>query len=197
MRWCAGDDRLIMRGVGAWGPDKVGALLGVPADAVAQRYRELAGVDRPWSAAERETLSRHWIGKSAVQLAAMLDRTPEEVIAEAEALGLTTDDVGLRHLTRWSQEHHDILVRHYPTLGPTGVAEMVGRPPRAVASYAKKFGIRSRQPNIDWTPEQDAELLRLRFQEGLTYQACGKRMGRTTLSIKARLVILKKMGRSL
>lgn len=195
MRWCSGDDQLIRRSVPAWGAAAVAQMLGVPEEAVATRHRELAGGPRPWSTSEREALRRHWVGKSVVQLAALLNRTAEEVTAEAEALDLMVNDLSVRHLTRWSPEHHDICVRYYPTLGPTGVAEMVGRPPRAVTSYAKKFGIRSRQPNIEWNDEQDAELLRLRFQERLTYQACGKAMGRTTLSIKARLVILKKANR--
>ena len=57
---------------------------------------------------------------------------------------------------------------------------------RYVNELAQRFGISLALVKPRWTPEQDAELLRLR-QQGMTQKAISERMGRSLEAIKAQL----------
>lgn len=79
-----------------------------------------------------------------------------------------------------------VISRYAGTMPPWKVAERLGVSEHYVHQIAQRLGISMGFHKPRWTPEQDAELLRLR-QQGMTQKAISERMGRSLEAIKAQL----------
>lgn len=187
MRWCSGDDQLVMRGTPAWGAAAVARLLRLTERAVAQRAEELGAVVRPWTDEERELLIELWPGRRVAQLAAMFVRSPEEIVTEADRLGLISEETHM-YAIRWGADEIALMRKDYHRLGPTRMAALLERPLEGVQGMAQTLGLtKSKSP--DWTDAEDKTLL-LERARNVAWIDIAAQLGRSYDAVRARYRLL-------
>jgi len=102
---------------------------------------------RPRSWAAQETvrlLSARRRGKTYAQCALMFERTPEQIRGKLRRMGVTSGSSAegkRQHEIQWSQRELAVLKNHYVALGPSVIAERLGRTARSVSSKATRIGL--------------------------------------------------------
>ncbi|MDD7204041.1 MAG: hypothetical protein SOV20_08935 [Coriobacteriales bacterium] len=135
----------------------------------------MGGRGKEWTTgeiAELERLAKRHL--TSAQIASIMGRTKDAVRGQAWHRGIKLQTT-VRPWTRSELVHLAWGVRHGMTYAAIG--EDLHRSRQAVVEKALELGIRRRRIHR-WTPEDDAELLRMR-SEGMTYRQCAERFGVT------------------
>jgi len=154
-------------------------------------------VFRYWTNKELERLRElHAQGKTLIDTAIDLNRSPGSVDSKLRSLGLTPRNKGIYRL--WTPEEEARLIRlRQQGLSARDVAKKLKRSPGAVqmrTTLLTREGRYTPTPRERvWTPEEEARLVKYLF-EGLSYMDIGLRLGRTRNSIAGHKSRLRKRG---
>lgn len=126
--------------------------------------RERRSRPRKWSARETaRLLSARKRGKTRAQCASMLGRTRKQVQNKLYKLGATDGNSpkGKQlYEIRWSAREDTVLKRHYGALGPTVLAERLGRTFQSVSTRAIRTGIAKPKPRWCYADVLDLLIVR-------------------------------------
>lgn len=148
------------------------------------------GYARPRKWTEQETarlLSARQRGKTYAQCALMLGRRPDQVRNKLRKMGATSGNSlkGKRlYEILWSDRELTVLKRHYGALGPSAIAERLGRTARSVSTKAIKIGAASQK--LKW-PYADVVALLVQREPMRHPTLLSQRSARAIVLLKCRL----------
>jgi transposase len=193
---CYGDARIVARLASARGASTVARLISQDVSKVEAALKEMGA--RPWREGESEKLRRLWIGRTIGQLAGLFPgRTQEEIVAEAERLGLNREtELRRYHEVEYSPMEAARLKQYYAAKVPIEtMAQRLGRSIHSIKRALHKFEINKTSLHAGRpVTEEERAIIREFYGKISPIELSAKIGGRSLGTIRGTVARMRKAG---
>lgn len=188
MTWTPRDKELMARMMPARSMPGAVAALSRPEREIEKHWRRLKIPQRPWTPDEREELRRLVTRLDVKKTAERLGRSPEEIVAEAERLGILTPQEAPADYNRWTTtERASVTQMLKNRTSYKHICSLSGRSIESIKSFAARCGL-TRPAAPKWNPDEDQILRKWYGRE--TSEMTAKRLNRSPDATRARARLL-------
>lgn len=181
MTWIARDREIVSRLAPARTPAVAAEVVGRKPREVERLWRTMGGSARPFTEDERDYIRARWCCIPVARIGAQLGRSPEEIVAEAETMGLTADHVPLRPVT--NSDRTSWRAARLAGMSFDEIARLTGRAKSVIRQNVRglaDMGLRGRS----WSHTDDA-IVKANWGK-LSSVEIGKKVGRSGAAVRAR-----------